>query len=431
MIEMEIYPIHHRISNNNTDDKYFYELEVIDNWKRELNRLINMQDDSIESYLPSYSIAIKLLSNHKIIILSYGLTLYSVILLVICNGASNTFSPGLNPDAVPVALASFATFLNTSIIKSSVFGSLLNNNGDKEVGYYELLDAQIKFLSNKVRSEKMKNSVKSQYLWISLLCADFVGCLGFLVYFNCKDSSTKFSRIYQIATFGHSTLYLADFLNIAQAILTVGSLIHGSLPLMDLCDDWVDQFMRYKSYSKLEFQQLLGEVNSKRATPLTLVAVQKNLFERYLFIVGILSKTSDIWSFGLACYMAACLFAFLILAYFAYTTSSALFYFYEFLVLFFMLLLISSISYANSAMSLLKSSIKSSVPPVNDNDLEGDFSVLGGRKLWLDYIDEVPCYWTIYGFALTPQWLQGFVTGALVTIVVSLIPVLVTSAVPA
>lgn len=189
------------------------------------------------------------------------------------------------------------------------------------------------------------------------MCIDFVVCLGFLVASNYFTGVGKFIRIFQIATLGYLLLYLCDFLNIGQAIMTIASSIHGSLSLMDLCDAWIDRFVRYKRYSKLEFQQLLVEVNCKREIPLTLVTVKKDLFERYLLIVGILSKTSDIWSFSLACYILACLFAFFFFAYFAYTTSQALFYFWKCLILVFIFLLISSIAYTNSAISSLNKGI--------------------------------------------------------------------------
>jgi len=56
-------------------------------------------------------------------------------------------------------------------------------------------------------------------------------------------------------------------------------------------------------------------------------------------------------------------------------------------------------SYANSAMDLLFFKLKTSGPD--------DYSAIGGRGKFIEYATNTPCYWYIFGFAITPSWLAG------------------------
>ena len=44
-----------------------------------------------------------------------------------------------------------------------------------------------------------------------------------------------------------------------------------------------------------------------------------------------------------------------------------------------------------------------------------DFSVLGGRDVWLDYLSKVPAIWTIYGFWVTWDRITGVLWAGIAT----------------
>lgn len=420
-------PLHTRIEIHGNDNDFFISYKVIDDWKIELNRLIDEKSDNVDNvvndYLPYYAYVIKLCSSKKFIGFTLLLTLY-VFIIGFLFADNSSFRPALHVFNVIDLLLGLVTLFNMRITKRNLFGRLLRYNSDIEVGYYELLNAQLKYLTSS-EIERSKHSTSRQYVWLSFIFIMFPIGIFFIVVLN-QDQGTYGFRIRQIALLGYFLNVLACGLNILQAIMTVASAIHGSFSLMDLCDAWISLFLRYKKYSTSSFNQLLDNVNKNRQVPLSVSKVRKDVFERYLLIVGILTKTSSIWNLTLSCYIIACICSFFVIAYLAFTTSHPIFYYFEAIILIFAFMLVSSISFANSAVAILKDSIQRSIPFLDDDD-NGDFNVLGGRELWLKYLDEVPCYWTVYGFALTPKWLQGFITGALATIIISVIPALTSS----
>ena len=42
--------------------------------------------------------------------------------------------------------------------------------------------------------------------------------------------------------------------------------------------------------------------------------------------------------------------------------------------------------------------------------------------MWIKYVSEVPVQWTVYGFAITVQWIAGFASAAIVTLVLTFLP---------
>lgn len=138
---------------------------------------------------------------------------------------------------------------------------------------------------------------------------------------------------------------------------------------------------------------------------------------------------------------------------------------------------IGCMSYANTSIGRIMDVLKMSVPTlkVGNNDDQNiasdsyssssklvvlkdlgntdinrtsDFELIGGRDYWINYINEVPgkyhfmkyyihvsklslfyslAYWTVYGFAVTIQWITGFVSGAVITIAVTIVPIYISS----
>lgn len=57
----------------------------------------------------------------------------------------------------------------------------------------------------------------------------------------------------------------------------------------------------------------------------------------------------------------------------------------------------------------------------DDFHRQGDFELIGGREQWMTYVKEVPAFWTIYGFAITIQWIVGFLSTTVTTFVIIIV----------
>ena len=52
------------------------------------------------------------------------------------------------------------------------------------------------------------------------------------------------------------------------------------------------------------------------------------------------------------------------------------------------------LAYANGAIETIRDSFVYQCSP-------GNYDVIGGRDVWISYLEESPAYWTIFGYALT------------------------------
>lgn len=68
-----------------------------------------------------------------------------------------------------------------------------------------------------------------------------------------------------------------------------------------------------------------------------------------------------------------------------------------------------AISYANSGVYYIMKGFVYSP--------DGDYSVFGGNKKWVDVITAARIHWSIYGFVINRSWISGFVGGGVSVIV--------------
>ena len=141
--------------------------------------------------------------------------------------------------------------------------------------------------------------------------------------------------------------------------------------------------------------------------------IQRDCYERYILIKTILEKIGKVWSplqFAILVVDGV-----LILYYYVLILKNGSIYFVA--IDFFCLCVWATPtmcnSYANSAMDYLQFSLKSSGPT--------DYSIIGGRDNFVEYAEKTPLYWYIFGFAITPSWLAGFIGGILSAVVVGAI----------
>eukprot|EP01038_Epipyxis_sp_PR26KG_P013007 gene13007-17439_t len=142
--------------------------------------------------------------------------------------------------------------------------------------------------------------------------------------------------------------------------------------------------------------------------------IERESFERYLFMRHYLNQASKIWSPLILALVGWFVFlggaAGLTVAGGSFTTRRwntdqfdfTVIYFVWFLFIRFVIVLvlpILSITHANSHVSLLTESFVDASPD--------DFSILGGRDKWIEFIKSVPAVWTIYGIWITYDKFYG------------------------
>jgi hypothetical protein len=143
--------------------------------------------------------------------------------------------------------------------------------------------------------------------------------------------------------------------------------------------------------------------------------IKRDSFERYLFIQRFFGYATKLWSnvlfsaLILSLIAAVYIYISAIWEYSEYGTVNQLYIFACFFDCVFMLGLICTLMHANSAVDLIRVGLV--------NSSKDDYKLIGSREEWIGFIDEAPCYWYIFGFAITRSWLFGFIGGALTAVV--------------
>ena len=328
------------------------------------------------------------------------------------------------------------------------------------VGYYEMLDISGKYLSQqRLYGKKERNQFIEIFLTVSFII-DFliVSIIGLYYYwinwyscyktgeqlevdgpYNCN--AVEFGMKFQL---GYIIFALNLWLNLAGVAITYAGLIYGSSE----CHNLVNSFLRrYKLLRKLKIPDFdsVAELSKEEMLVKLLGAyLKRDCYERYILLKNLMEKISILWS-GI---LVTILLASTIFSIYLYTillfTGFAL-YGTIAMLLFAICCCLTPIlccSYANSAMDklvfryefhiyhfsftntnttiLLLHSLKTSGPD--------DYSVIGGREAFLAFANDTPCFWYIFGFAITPSWLAGFMGGSASAIAVSVLVTKFTSA---
>lgn len=299
------------------------------------------------------------------------------------------------------------------------------------VGYYELLDISGKYLSQqRLYGKKSRNQFIEIFLTVGFII-DFliVSIIGLYYYwvnwyscfktgeqlevngqYNCN--AVEFGMRYQL---GYILFALNLWLNLAGVIITYAGLIYGSSE----CHNLVNSFLRrYKLLRKLkipDFENVAEFSKEEMLVKLLGAYLKRDCYERYILIKNLMEKISVLWS-GM---LVTILLASTIFSIYLYTillfTGFAL-YGTVAMLLFAICCCLTPIiccSYANSAMDKLVFSVKTSGPD--------DYSAIGGREAFLAFANDTPCFWYIFGFAITPSWLAGFMGGSASAIAVSVL----------
>lgn len=135
--------------------------------------------------------------------------------------------------------------------------------------------------------------------------------------------------------------------------------------------------------------------------------ISRDASEHYLFIRELVETASGLWSSALTgvvillCYIVAAYLSFIVVYLDALTVVVTSYLFLYICIRFIVMIIypVISISHANSYIYELKQSFEGSGPD--------DFSLIGGRKRWIQFIESCPIVWTYFGLWITYDRLEG------------------------
>ena len=128
--------------------------------------------------------------------------------------------------------------------------------------------------------------------------------------------------------------------------------------------------------------------------------LKTDAYEHYLFIQAYVKQISDIWSpiilfLGI---ISILLLMVLVARVWNDSYASGADYIYiggTFLIFGVVAIFpLSCIAYANGATTTIRDCFRRYSTPTN-------YDIIGGREAWMEYIEESPAYWTVFGFPLT------------------------------
>ena len=137
--------------------------------------------------------------------------------------------------------------------------------------------------------------------------------------------------------------------------------------------------------------------------------MERDAFERYLFIQNYFDKCSCLWSPILSLYLLICASAgayYYTIMLLQYSRTHSLDVWHVELLaamVFFFGLIVFTVAYANGSVDSIASGFQFSG--------RSDYSMIGGRDAWVEYVANAPIYWYIFGFAITKGWLLSFLGG--------------------
>ena len=304
-----------------------------------------------------------------------------------------------------------------------------------KVGYYEMLDIAGKYLyQQRIYTSIKRNKIVENYIIVGIFLVVVGVALGWWtnlsINVSCEEknndsseavdyscSSNKFGMYFQL---GYFLFFVNLSFNISGIIATFSGLIYGSF----ICHTLVDSFMRrYKMLRKLKIPSFSDmkdkEFTAEEKTKIKFIEMvssylKRDCYERYIFIKTLMEQISQIWSGLLTGILIVS--SILVVFYYALILITGLSTTYITIAILNVIIFATPTvccSFANSAMDLLFFKLRTSGPD--------DYTAIGGRDNFINYATDTPCYWYIFGFAITPSWLAGFVGGTVSAVAVSIL----------
>lgn len=302
-------------------------------------------------------------------------------------------------------------------LKFFCWNTELQSRFSAKTGYYELLDIAAKYLyEQRLYAKKEKNTAVSLFIILLFPLATLGALFGWYanldIYMSClkdklnKEYSCQANKLGMYLQGGY-VIFLINLIITFYGIITVfAGLIYGSIEIHNLVQSFI---RRFKMLRKVD----LKSISNHKLIEAVRDYIERDCYERYILIKTILEKIGKVWSplqFAILVVDGA-----LILYYYVLILTNGSYFFFAIDMFCLAVWATPTMcnSYANSAMDYLLFSLKSSGP--------SDYSVIGGRDNFLAFTEKTPLYWYIFGFAITPSWLAGFIGGILSAVVVGAI----------
>ena len=287
-------------------------------------------------------------------------------------------------------------------------------------GFYHLLDIAARFLDGMDENASVgvlfKVVNKLQYfIWIIFpLVALYSFVERWRYFIQCVSYDDRswcgYSQTYVYWSFFHLIPFACESILYVMFATVLNVLVYGSGVACGLTFSWI---VRYSALRRVTIDKTACIDGEFKPTQLAKL-VKRDAFERYLFIQHVMKYASKLWGFSLSLFFALSLLAMI------YAYGTVLWYYSNegyvsimavligataFVVFGFILL---TLMYANSAVDLVLDGIL--------NSSKDDYEFIGNRGDWIEFINQAPCYWYIFGFAITRTWLAGFLGGGVVAV---------------
>lgn len=266
---------------------------------------------------------------------------------------------------------------------------------------------------------------------------------GFMHGLNCAAQYT-----FVILSFGTISFYVVFVIITLSILVALVGLLYGAIIMHALAMCWVDRYAglrivddqleileeqerrkthgtgpvamgRRQPEEEKEDDTIMIDSKTSYSRSLLRYQIERDAYEHYLFIQEYVTQASDMWSpLLLVLFVVSLLFlAFSIYQMFSGAASkvlgpwiwiAAIFVFTTFFPIY-------CIAYANAAMRTIQTCFIQGATP-------SDFEILGGRDVWIEYLNQTPAYWTVFGIPVTWSYLYtvlGTVVGSLTVLILS------------
>ncbi len=432
--------------------QYFMTIKstLLSDWDEEYKLLVREEgDECIETKLKYYHKFVNFMCNDRTVYFSFLLQLYYIIVYLAVVLYSQRYSMLVFYVTVIVVFA-FA-MISLKSIKGRLLGKITDNSDDiNSIGYYELLDLKYKYIKKQqivairresigvISGKDMTNHDTSshhdrsifnlfgnnQWKWMLLVLINIIANMILFIMditetYN-DDKHSKYVYYYYFFLWGFLSKFII-FFHANYVILIMASMIHASQATQDLCSSWIQRLEKCKKISLQRFNILSNRQNNNKKnendTFPTASQLQLDLYERYLFIVGVLANTSRNFGFIAAAILGFSVLFFLIFSYILYSTENIIFLSFMFYIAIAFFGTVGCVAYANTSIDRIVEVLRMSVPKLalfDDNNAGGDqgdsdsmkalqairakadinrvsdFEIIGGRDCWIAYITEVP-----------------------------------------
>ena len=293
----------------------------------------------------------------------------------------------------------------------------MQSNCSTQCAYYMLLNVGAKFLDGHTLHALKINNTARIMLAFSVILVPILYLYNFIVLFMSYSvvfpGTNKigfliglhdFSQfLFLVLSFGTVTYYIIFTVCTLSMLVAVIGMLYGALILHELATCWVERYSGLRKYNSKVIEEntendtLVIDGLTTCSRSLTVHRIERDAYEHYLFIQEFVTQNSNNWSpflllliFVSGGFVSFCL-------YFILTVKNVTLLSWIWICvicIFTILFPIYCMAYANNAMNTIVTCFRTGSTPA-------DYDILGGRDVWMNYVNEEPAYWRLFGVAIT------------------------------